>query len=302
MPIYLPPLSRRSFLKTSLTAAAGALCVPSLMAASGKFDPNSWALLSDIHIAADPKKVARHTNMTDNLSSVRKEILALPTKPGAVLINGDLAFNSGETGDYSAVTKLMEPIRKTGVPVMLGMGNHDNRERFWGSIQKAKFTQVDVLDRQVMKLESPNADWYVLDSLIATLHTPGVIGEQQREWLKKSLDANPNKPAIVMVHHNPIENGLKSNLDDQKEMFDVLRPRKQVKAWVFGHTHQWGVSKDVSGIHLINLPPVGYVFTPGQPNGWVHATVRKDGLKLELSCLDKTHQENGRMTELKWRA
>jgi 3',5'-cyclic AMP phosphodiesterase CpdA len=141
----------------------------------------------------------------------------------------------------------------------------------------------------------------MLDSLIKTLHTPGVVGEEQRAWLKKTLDANTDKPAIVMVHHNPIENGLKANLEDEKEMFDILRPRKHVKAWIFGHTHQWGVSQDQSGMHLINLPPVAYLFTPGQPNGWVHATLKPDGIRVELRCIDKSHKDHGQVKELTWR-
>jgi Icc protein len=302
MPVYLPPLSRRNFLKTSATAAIGAWCVPSLIAANRPADENTWALLSDIHIAADPKKTARNTNMTDNLKAVRKEILNWPSRPAGVLVNGDLAFNSGETGDYHAVTQLLEPLRKDGMPVLLGMGNHDNRYRFWETIKDAKSTQPRLADQQVMMLRAKQANFFILDSLIKTLHTPGVIGAEQRDWLKKSLDENSDKPAIVMVHHNPIDNGLKANLEDEKEMFGILRPRKHVKAWIFGHTHTWGVSKDESGIHLINLPPVAYLFTPGQPNGWVHATLKPDGLRVELRCIDTTHKDHGQVNELKWRA
>src|SRR5690242_9201327 len=108
MPVYLPPISRRRFLATSLTAAAGVVCAPSLLAANRKTDSDTWALLSDIHIAADQTKTARNTNMTDNLTTVRKEILEWPTRPAGVLINGDLAFNSGEMADYHALTRLLE--------------------------------------------------------------------------------------------------------------------------------------------------------------------------------------------------
>ena len=300
MPIYLPALSRRTFIGTSVAAAA-ALSVPSLLAAR-KTDPDTWALLSDIHIAADPKKTARNTNMTDNLKTVRQEILDWPSRPAGVLVNGDLAFNSGETADYHAVTKLLDPLRKNGMPVMLGMGNHDNRYRFWDAIKAAKSTQPRLLDQQVMLVKTHHANFFILDSLIKTLHTPGVVGEEQRAWLKKTLDENADKPAIVMVHHNPIENGLKTNLEDEKEMFDILRPRNHVKAWIFGHTHQWGVLQDESGIHLINLPPVAYLFAPGQPNGWVHATLKEGGIRLELRCIDKTHKDHGVVKELQWRA
>jgi Icc protein len=300
MPVHLPAISRRHFIATSVAAAA-ALSAPSLFAAR-KTDADTWALLSDIHIAADPNKTARDTNMTDNLKSVGKEILNWPKRPAGVLVNGDLAFNSGETADYQAVTKLVAPLRNDGMPVYLGMGNHDNRYRFWDAIKEAKSTQPRLADQQVMMVQSKHANIFMLDSLIKTLHTPGVVGAEQRAWLKSNLDANADKPAIVMVHHNPIENGLKANLDDEKEIFDILRPRKHVKAWIFGHTHQWGMSQDESGIHLINLPPVAYLFTPGNPNGWVHATLKQNGFRLELRCIDTKHADHGNVKELAWRA
>jgi 3',5'-cyclic-AMP phosphodiesterase len=302
MPIYLPAFSRRQFLATSITAAAGVMCAPSLLAANRKTDNDTWALLSDIHISADPQKTARNTNMTDNLKTVREEILNWPARPAGVIVNGDLAFNSGEVADYHAVANLLEPLRKDGSPIFLGMGNHDNRFRFWEALKKAKSTQPRLADQQVMMIPTKQANVFVLDSLIKTLHTPGVVGEEQRAWLKKTLDANADKPAIVMVHHNPVDNGLKANLEDEKQMFDILRPRKQVKAWIFGHTHHWGVSQDVSGIHLINLPPVAYLFTPGQPNGWVHATIKPDAIRIELRCIDKTHKDHGQVKDLSWRA
>ena len=53
MPIHLPPISRRQFLRRSLAGAAGLALGPELLAASKATDPDSWALLSDIHIPAD---------------------------------------------------------------------------------------------------------------------------------------------------------------------------------------------------------------------------------------------------------
>src|SRR5438132_99617 len=99
MPIYLPPLSRRTFLARSLSATVGAFLAPELFAASRKTDPDTIALVSDIHIAADARKMARNINMTDHFIAVRKEILNWRNRPNTVLINGDLAFNSGETTD-----------------------------------------------------------------------------------------------------------------------------------------------------------------------------------------------------------
>jgi 3',5'-cyclic AMP phosphodiesterase CpdA len=141
----------------------------------------------------------------------------------------------------------------------------------------------------------------VLDSLEQTLSTPGSLGKEQLAWLAESLDANPNKPALVMVHHNP---GIDGNLGlkDTVEFFEIIRPRKQVKAYIFGHTHRWNLEQDDTGLHLINLPPVAYVFQEGDPSGWVHAAFEEKGMRLELRCVDTSHKAHGQVHHLKWRA
>ena len=111
-------------------------------------------------------------------------------------------------------------------------------------------------DRQTALLRSPRANWFVLDSLEKTNSTPGWLGDEQRTWLARALDENPDKPALVVAHHNPLLAGdAELALKDSVQFFDILRPRRQVKAYIFGHTHRWETTQDVSGIHLVNLPP-----------------------------------------------
>jgi hypothetical protein len=80
-----------------------------------------------------------------------------------------------------------------------------------------------------------------------------------------------------------------------------LRPRRQVKAYFFGHTHRWDVGRDDSGIHLVNLPPTAYLFEAGRPNGWVHAEIQESGARLELRCLNHTRKDHGQVVNLRWR-
>jgi len=181
------------------------------------------------------------------------------------------------------------------------LGNHDNRERFWQALPEDRPSQPSLADRQAAVLRTPRANWFILDSLEETLATPGLLGQTQLDWLAGELDANRDKPALVLFHHNP---GLSGNmgLKDTGAFFEVIRPRKQVKAYIFGHTHAWSVRQDRSGIHLVNLPPVAYVFQPDEPAGWVHAQLDKKGMRLELRCLDTTHKAHGQVHELPWRA
>ena len=55
------------------------------------------------------------------------------------------------------------------------------------------------------------------------------------------------------------------------------------------------------GIHVLGLPPVAYVFAPGDPNGWTEARLGIGGAHLELRCLDVAHRHHGQLLELEWR-
>ena len=301
MPISLPPISRRRFLGRSFAALGGLSLGAELLARSAEPSASSWALLSDPHLAADPNLTSRRVNMTANFKQVTREVLDLPSPPAAVLISGDCAYNSGELADYAHLAGLLQPIRKQGFPVHLTLGNHDHRQHFWQTFIDEEKAARPLLDRQMALLKTAEANWFILDSLDVTLSSPGLLGTEQLQWLARALDENPNKPAILVIHHNPGLNGGNLGLKDTLPLFEVIRPRKQLKAYIYGHTHSWNVETDTSGIYLINLPPVGYVFREGQPSGWVHAVVNEQGMQLELLCVDQTHPDHHQKTRLDWR-
>lgn len=303
MPIHLTPISRRQFIVRTLALGAGLALAPHLSAKSRprvRVNPDAWALLSDTHIAADVQNVQRNTNMADHLRAVSQQLLALPERPAGVFVTGDCALNSGESADYQTFASLLEPLRLNRIPIHIGLGNHDHRERFWAAVKDAKPTK-QFRNRQVCLVKTSKVHWYVLDSLETTLSTPGLLGEDQLTWLAKSLDANPRTPAIILIHHNPAVEANSGALKDTDAFYQIIRPRRQVKAYFFGHTHRWSVSEDPSGIHLVNLPPVAYIFREGDPAGWVNATLREDGIILELRCLDENHAAHQQRHVLRWR-
>lgn len=302
MPIYLPPLSRRQFLARSLVGGAAWLARPRGWAATPGIDPHGWALISDPHIAADPAKNARGINMAAQLSTVVRDVLAQPRMPRGALINGDLAFNTGETPDYATFTGLIAPLREAKIPLHLALGNHDHRERFWVALRDDVAAIRPVVDRQVAIVPAERANWFILDSLDKTNSTPGLVGEAQLEWLAGALDQHADKPALVMMHHNPSFDAAKTPIIDQAALFEVLRPRRQVKAYFFGHSHRWSVTQDPSGLHLVNLPTTAYIFEETQPIGWVSAQLEARGVRLQLRCVNPTRAEHGQRVDLSWRA
>ena len=131
--------------------------------------------------------------------------------------------------------------------------------------------------------------------------TPGSLGEAQRAWLADALDRHSNKPALVMVHHQPDdrERAFASGLLDTAQTLAVLRDRPHVKAWLFGHRHRWS-HEQRDGLHLINLPTTAYVFDDKQPAGWVDARSTARGMSLEMRSLDKRHPQHAAKIEIPW--
>ncbi len=298
MPIHLPPISRRQFLAGSLAAGAG-LLLPDKADAAAAADPDRWALLADTHIWERRDGLYREVKPAENLAQARGEILALNPPPAAAIVAGDTAFLQGHAADYAVLLDLVKPIRTAGVPVHLALGNHDDRDNFHKAITAAepKTAPSPVAGKCVAVLETPRVNWFLLDSLDKTNVTAGALGKAQLDWLAKALDARRTKPAIVLAHHYLF---LPGGLDDTDDLLEVLVPRRQVKAYIFGHSHAWRHST-WEGIHLLNLPAVAWVFEKEQPHGWVDLTLSAAGAAVVLHAFDKKHPKNGERLELKWR-
>jgi 3',5'-cyclic AMP phosphodiesterase CpdA len=262
--------------------------------------PTIIALLSDTHINADKTKEVSNVVMSEHLASAWEQVTGAASRLSAAIVHGDVAHLKGEAGDYRQVAQLLIPAGKAAVPLHFMMGNHDDRGNFREVLKAAAASPLE--SHQVSILDTPQATWLMLDSLEFVNKTPGKLGEAQLKWLAAALDAKKDKPAIVSVHHHPQwDAGDKvAGIADTKELFEILTPRKHVKAVVFGHTHNWNI-KQREGIHLVNLPPVAYVFAKDKPSGWVEAAIGASGMELTLHGVGPANEAHGKKTKLEWR-
>ena len=294
-------MTRRRFLGASAAVGAGWLCTPSLAAAPTATDPNRFVLLADTHIWEKRDQIYRNVKPADNFIQFRSEILAFQPRPAGAIFVGDLVYIQGHSADYAVLVELLRPMREAGIPLHFALGNHDDRANFWAALPDAKPAgKPPVPDKHVTIVSAPLANWFLLDSLEKTNSTPGILGEAQLQWLAKELDARPDKPALVAAHHPHDPMGTRQGLKDTAPLFDVLAPRKQVKAYLFAHTHRWEVAR-YRGIHMINLPATAWLFDAKQPQGWLDVRLRGDGMTLVLSTLDKKHKSHGQKVDLTWR-
>lgn len=286
-----------------MLAGAAAALAPAAWAdpAGTPRDPHTFFFFSDTHIAANRKEKFLMVNMWDHLAACIREASAWPVRPAAVMVTGDLAFLMGRPGDYATFSEAIAPVRPLA-PLHLMFGNHDEREHFWAAFPADAAAQKDTLQRQAAVLPAERANWFMLDSLDHTDRTPGELGPEQLAWLGRELDARPDKPAIVLVHHNPQFKNHTTGLKDTAELMKILAPRRQAKAIIYGHTHNWHFEEDdESGIHLINLPPTSYPFLPGKPAGWVRVALAANSADFELRALNPKQSDHGKIHTLKWR-
>jgi 3',5'-cyclic AMP phosphodiesterase CpdA len=297
MPVTLTPIKRRQFLIGTLTAGLfTAFSCRNTFAETRKSD--HWVFLSDTHVPSDPKKILHGYNPYDYFCQVREEILQLADKPQGVIVTGDFAFLQGLPDDYRNLKTLVTPYLDAEIPIHVSLGNHDNLDNFYKSFSESQKETPLVSGENVTILETPNCNLFILDSLYRTDVGSGFLGIDQLRWLQKELAARQNKPAILFAHHN-LNNGYGA-LMDREELWRIIKPQKQVKAYIYGHTHvyQQSVRDDV---HLINLPALGWEFQKGkQPLGWSDALFSSNGIELTLHTVDKTRADNKHVRKFEW--
>ncbi|QDV26774.1 metallophosphoesterase family protein [Aureliella helgolandensis] len=308
MPIHRNPTSRRDFVK--VTAALGGVATilastPAAFAAASQ--PTRIALLSDTHIPSSPDTAARGVNMTDNLRRTIADICKLKAPPSHLIINGDCAYLKGLPDDYANFAACLAPLDETQIALHVTMGNHDDRQSLYGALSNQRpADNPAVLSKHISVIETPHANFFLLDSLFRVNVVTGELGAEQIRWLAHELDTRQDKPAVVMTHHNPqftapTDGKQWTGISDTQELFQVLDARKHVRAFLYGHSHNWTYSSR-GHFQLINLPPVAYVFSPDRPNGWVSAELTEDAMSLELHTFDSQHPQSGERLEVPLKA
>jgi Icc protein len=295
--ILYQPIRRRQFIScTAKGVAAWALTLQLPKGAEARPDHSLHiALFSDTHVAADPKSENRKFVPWENLKLAVAQ--AQERTPELVLLNGDAARLTGELDDYQAVKALLAPLA-AHCPIFLGLGNHDHRENFLKVfVPPPEFAQK-VADKHVLVLERPQLRFIILDSLFYVNKSSGLLGKTQRTWLDKYLASCDGRVTILFVHHTLGDGD--GELLDAPALFRIVEPYAKVKAIFYGHSHEYAYAEH-RGLHLVNLPAVGYNFADKEPVGWVDAWFSPEGVDLTLKANGGNRAQDGKTTSLAWR-
>lgn len=301
----IPPqsaLSRRQFLQLVLASTGALTAIQLTPAFAADAAACHIAFFSDVHIKTvdDHEKPPRghfYYNQHAHIKRCVREAIA--AKPDGLIITGDLARLTGDLDDYRQLARFLKPLGGK-VPVFHAMGNHDDRDHFATVFTGLRPERQPVPKKYVLVLEQGPVRFILLDSCLSVNKGTGVLGEEQLAWLRQFLAQADDKPTLLCFHHNPDQNGNKG-FPDWPKLLEIIRPCAKVKGVIFGHSHVYEYAVQ-DGLHLINLPAMGYSFKASQAVGWVDAKLSAKGGEFTLHAVEGPKTEDGKTHRLAWRA
>jgi 3',5'-cyclic AMP phosphodiesterase CpdA len=247
-------MTRRRFLEGA-GAVAAASCVPVSMVELAFADQRknfTFAYISDSHI--QHVKGAQFVRNWDRglIRAVAETNLLVP-KPDFVVFGGDLAqLGTKEELDHGA-----ELLSKLDYDLHCVMGEHDyylDLGAYWSKLYGPHYYSWDHKGVHFVTLNSiltydewthkrwPTAEQRMLE--MAGLDNPNgspfMVGEEQREWLRKDLEKIDKNTPVVVFSHSPIQKiykGWNFWTEDAEQVQALLKPFKDVTV-IYGHVHQ----------------------------------------------------------------
>ena len=208
------------------------------------------AQMTDIHIGFDPDEKPEEYNRVRFRATLAR-ILEGPNRPDMLVLSGDITDN----GDLDSFEKTAALLAECPFPVWPMVGNHDTREAL-----VAAFPQVR-LEGEFLHyaVEAEGMRILLLDTLEAGRHG-GAFCEGRAVWLAAQLDAAPDTPTLVFMHHPPVVSGIEWMDPAPDEAWiqrfgSVVEGRRQILAIHCGHLHR-PLATTFRGIPLHVTPSV----------------------------------------------
>lgn len=200
--------------------------------------------LTDTHIGAplgDPQ---------GDLAAAVEAIRALPDRPDAVVVTGDIA----QTAADSEYQLLLEVLGQLGAPVYPVAGNQDDR-----STIRRHFDVPDAAGGRIQYAANLGPlRLIVLDTMIPG-ELRGECSQEQLAWLDAELSTEPDQPTVLAMHHPPILtlvpqwDALGLPPGDRASLGDILHRSPQVRRILAGHYHRTIVGM-FAGVPVVTVP------------------------------------------------
>ena len=197
--------------------------------------PTLLVQLSDLHIGGNENGM----DPIPRLEAVIEAVRALPNRPDAVLVSGDLTDDGAEEGYRVA----REMLARLEVPLHVIPGNHDDRARL-----REAFDLPGAGDEPINYATRVGELRLVAFDSIVPGQDPGDFPPEQLRWLDEELAAEPEAPTLLALHHPPLATGIAewdaiNLLAPQREaLAEVVARHPQLRAIIGGHLHRVAAS------------------------------------------------------------
>ncbi len=208
------------------------------------------AQITDTHIGFEPEAGENEFNFV-RFRNVLGHLLSQSVVPDLLILSGDLT-DGGQADCYARIRTLVEDCP---FPVHVIPGNHDNREEMLKAFPECP--TADGFAQFAIELDGLRI--LCLDSFEPGRHG-GAFCEVRAKWLAKELDAHPDTPTVLFVHHPPVIAGI-DWMDPKPEeawftrFHATVAGHKQIISIQAGHLHRL-LHSTVEGIPVSVTPAV----------------------------------------------
>ena len=220
--------------------------------------------LSDLHIVPKPEDLLKDQRPGDKLRGAIRLIRNMAIAPDFFILSGDLA-NDGEEAEYQRLNTLLDELRAFGVPLILGVGNHDRRLPFRRVVLGEEAT--DESQRYYHSAMFAGLRVIMLDSK-APEAVYGDLDEAQLAWLAEELRQPAPLGNLIAVHHPPVFSTvepLSEHCLRNPEALAQTIAGHHVHAILSGHIHYPHITSFHETISITS-PAVAYMLDPGSQN------------------------------------
>ncbi len=204
--------------------------------------------ISDPHIGAEWTESDPAAALARAVEAVR----GFPSRPDAVLVSGDLTEHGGD-GEYATVRELLS---RLPAPYHVLPGNHDER----GALRRAFELPGEGAEPVQYAVDLGPLRLLVLDTVVPG-SAAGELDSERLAWLEAELAREPGRPALVALHHLPLEIGIEVwdeigiAAAGRAGLEQVVAASPQVLGLVCGHVHRTVVGR-LGGRPVMAVPSV----------------------------------------------
>ncbi len=210
--------------------------------------------LTDTHLFASDDGSLLGVKTNQSFQAVLDFIDASASTFDALLATGDISQDHSE----ASYQRFVSGIAHWASPCFWLPGNHD----FKPSMHSVYPTPAIEPSQQVLLGE--HWQLILLDSQVQGV-PHGELSASQLEHLRHALAAYPDRYALVLMHHHPIDAGSawldQHQLHNASDFWDVIASFSSVKGVLFGHIHQ-EMDRKINGVRVMATPSTCFQFKP----------------------------------------